>query len=261
MRYENLLVERRGAAAWITLNRPRAMNALTAELMSEMAGALDAVEGDADTRVVVITGAGRAFCAGADLKAMSAADDPGTAIGSLAAVAGPVLRRLEAFPLPVIAAVNGLALAGGFELLLACDLAIAAQSARAGDAHANFGLVPGGGGSVRLTRRVGPMRAKRLMFTGEFVEARVLEALGLVNEVVPDDQLTGAVDRLAASLAEKSPLGLRRMKEMVANALELPHQSALEAEEAMAIRHAGSRDAREGYSAFTEKRKPRFVGQ
>jgi enoyl-CoA hydratase len=171
------------------------------------------------------------------------------------------MARLETFPRPVIAAVNGLALAGGLELVLCCDLVIAARSARIGDAHANFGLLPGGGSSVRLPRKIGLTRAKYLLYTGEFVPAADLVAWGLVNEVVDDSDLTAASDRLVAKLAVKSSLVLRRMKALVADGLEQPLDIALRGELLASEVHAFSHDMKEGLSAFEEKRKPVFLGR
>ena len=155
---------------------------------------------------------------------------------------------------------RGLALAGGLELVLCCDLVVAAESAKIGDAHANYGLIPGGGGSVRLPRKIGPTRAKYLMYTGEFLDAAALERMGLVNQVVPDAALEETVAALAARLGEKSPLGLKLMKQLTDDGLEQPKDAALR-NELMAIAvHSRSQDWAEGLAAFTEKRKPNFTG-
>lgn len=172
-----------------------------------------------------------------------------------------LLRRIESFPRPVVAAVQGLALAGGLEIVLCCDLVIAARSAKLGDAHANFGLLPGGGGSVRLPRKIGPTRAKYLLYTGEFLTAEELAAWGLVNQVVADSDLRDAVERLVARLAEKSSLVLRRMKALVDDGLQQPLDVALRQELIASAVHGYSHDMREGLAAFEEKRKPRFLGR
>jgi enoyl-CoA hydratase/carnithine racemase len=172
-----------------------------------------------------------------------------------------VLRRLEESPKPVVAAVNGVAVAGGLEIMLACDLVVAAESARIGDGHANYGLVPGGGGSVRLPARVGATRAKWLLFTGELVTAAVLRDWGVVNDVVPDDELVSTVDTLVETLATRSPLGIRRMKELVASAAALGHDEALAHELAVVVDHVDSYDYQEGLAAFVDKRAPRFLGR
>ena len=258
-----VLYEERGGAAWLTLNRPEAMNAINPALLAGMADGLDRAEANGELAAVVITGAGRAFSAGADLKAVKAyLADGGEAFGAeFLPMINAVLDRIESFRLPVIAQVNGLALAGGLEILLACDLVIAAESARIGDAHANFGLIPGAGGSVRLPRKIGPTRAKLLMFTGAFLEAAELVAPGLVNQVVADDQLTATVEALVGQLSTKSPLGLQRMKQLVNEGLEQPLAAALRLENAAIRAHATSADMAEGLAAFEAKRRPKFSGR
>jgi enoyl-CoA hydratase/carnithine racemase len=250
--------EVRDNALWLTLNRPDAMNAINDGVVDGLAAGLDAA--DDTIRCVVIRAEGRAFCAGADLKSVQQKTAKGT-MGDFTDRLLDVLNRIEAFPRPVIAAVNGLALAGGLELVLCCDLVIAAVSAKLGDAHANYGLIPGGGGSVRLPRKIGPTRAKYLMYTGAFLDAAELERMGLVNQVVPDDALDETVAKLAARLAEKSPLSLKLMKQLTDDGLEQPKETALR-NELMAIAvHSRSQDWAEGLAAFTEKRKPNFTGR
>lgn len=162
--------------------------------------------------------------------------------------------------LPVIAAVNGLALAGGLEAVPCCDLVVAAREAKFGDFHAKYGLVPGWGGSVRLPRKLGVNRAKQMMYTAELLPASTLMDWGLVNAVVPLADLQSAVDALAARLADMSPLGLRRMKELVDAAAQQPLDDALRNERDIAEMHSHSHDCREGLAAFTQKRKPNFTG-
>jgi len=256
-----VLSEVRDGAMWITLNRPEALNAITPDVVSGIDAAIERAASDDTVKAVVLTGTGRAFCAGADLKFVR------NQIGGEAAVSGfldsilVMMERLETCPRPVVAALNGMALAGGLELVLCCDLVIAARSAKIGDAHANYGLLPGGGGSVRLPRKIGPTRAKYLLYTGEFVPAADLVAAGLVNEVVDDVELTAAVERLVAKLAPKSPLVLRRMKALVDDGLQQPSATALRLELLASEVHAHSHDMKEGLAAFEEKRKPRFLGR
>lgn len=257
----SVLVEVRDGAVWITLNRPAALNAITPAIVAGIQAALDRAEQD-DIRAVVLTGSGRAFCAGADLKFVRATSGEDSAnVSNFLNSVLDMMTRLERFPRPVIAAVNGLAMAGGLELLLCCDLVIAARSARLGDAHANFGLLPGGGSSVRLPRKIGPTRAKYLLFTGESVPAEELVAAGLVNEAVEEADLTAATGRLVAKLAVKSPLVLRRMKALVDDGLEQPSAQALRLELLASEVHAQSADLKEGLAAFVEKRQPRFTGR
>jgi len=256
-----LLYEKRGAAAWFILNRPQAMNALTATLMKEMGRALDRAAEDSTVRAVVLTGAGKAFCAGADLRDMAEGLSLGETTRAFIDLATPVVNHLAKFPKPSIAAINGLALAGGFELMLACDLVIAAEEARLGDAHANFGLVPAGGSSVRLPRRIGATRAKHLIMTGESAPARALHEAGLINQVVPRAGLESAVDELVAKLAAKSPLSLKTIKTMIDDGMELDLATAIVREGDLAVAHCLSHDAKEGIAAFAEKRVPRFEGR
>ncbi len=258
----DVLTAVRDGALWITLNRPDAMNALTPDVLSGINAALDDAQADAAVRAVVLTGSGRAFCAGADLKYVRAQSDEGAgATDRFLRRVLDTMNRLEHFPMPVIAAVNGLALAGGLELVLCCDLVVAARSARLGDAHANYGLLPGGGASVRLPRKIGPTRAKYLLFTGEFIPAEELVAAGLVNLVVDDEQLAAATGSLASRIASKSPVGLRRMKQLVSDGLQQPVETALRLELLACEAHANSEDMKEGLAAFAAKRKPVFTGR
>ena len=226
-----VLFEIREKAAWITLNRPTALNALIPAVVNGIDAALDEVEKHPEVCAIVVTGNGRAFSAGADLKFIreSSGGNPRALQDFLQGIY-VTFNRLEHFPRPIIAAVNGLALAGGIELVLCCDLVIAAESAKLGDAHANFGLIPGGGSSARLPRKIGPNRAKYLMYTGEFLSAHELMAMGLVNEVVPDDELASAVEKVVTKLSHKSPLGLARMKYLVDDGLNQSEDTALRLE-------------------------------
>src|ERR1035437_10038502 len=210
MNFSEIAYECRGRGACIRLARPKALNTLTPTMVRECNAALDQALADPNVIAIVLTGTGRAFCAGADLKFLNdLPEDQRTS--STAAFLESVLQlmlRLEKLPKPVICAVNGLATGGGMELLLCCDLVVAAKSARLGDGHANFGLLPGGGASARLPRKIGPTRAKYLLFTGELVPASDLVEAGLVNEIAEDVELDGAVDLLVDKLSNKSPLGL-----------------------------------------------------
>jgi enoyl-CoA hydratase len=244
----------------LTLNRPAALNAVTPSLIDALTSALSRGQDDPSVRVVVVTGAGRAFCAGADLKA--AEQRSAVPRGNVAFIAafGELVQRIVSYPKPAIAAVNGIAVAGGLELVLACDQVIAAQSARLGDAHANYAMFPGAGATVMLPRRVGLAQAKRLMFGGELWSADESLRAGLVDQVVPDADLHAAARALASLFASKSPLLLARMKQALADSLDVPRELGMRRERELNELHATSADRREGLAAFREKRPPRFTG-
>jgi enoyl-CoA hydratase/carnithine racemase len=208
--------------------------------------------------VVVLTGSGSAFCAGADLAAVGGGLDL-AAIERLLEDAGKVTLRIETHPTPVIAAVNGAAVAGGLELVLACDLVVAAESAMFADGHAKWGLFPGAGSSVRLPRLIGANQARYLLYTGDSLTARQMDDIGVVNKVVPDDQLDAAVDALCARLAAYSAAGLARMKRVITAVATLPVADGLALELAEAREHLRSPDVAEGLAAFAERRRPRFA--
>ena len=261
MSYETIQYERRGDAVWLWLNRPDALNALSPTVMAELLQALECAEAEPDLRALVLGGRGRAFCAGADLKHFLGALESEEGVRKFVTTALTVMNRLEAFPYPTIAAVNGIAVAGGIELVLACDLVIAAESAVLGDAHMNYGLLPGGGSSIRLPRKLGPTRAKYLLFTGESIPAAEALALGLVNKVVPAAELEASVEKLVARLAEKSPIALRRVKRLIDDGLEAPLDGALRLEMIAWEAHAHAEDLKEGLAAFSAKRKPVYKGR
>jgi enoyl-CoA hydratase/carnithine racemase len=251
------------AIAWITLNRPEAMNAMSPALTDGLVAAIDAVERDDAVRAVVITGAGRAFSAGGDLKSFREAVSTGAFEGFIERLhaSQAMFRRVEQLARPVIAAVNGYAVAGGLELILCCDLVIAAESAMIGDGHAKYGIIPGGGSTARLPRKVPVNVAKLLLLTGELWPARALLAAGLVNQVVADGELRSTVAALAAKIARNSPLGLKHIKRLVNDGLDQPVELAARAELGAFESYVRSDDFREGLAAFAEKRHPRFSGR
>ncbi|WP_242098543.1 enoyl-CoA hydratase/isomerase family protein [Sphingomonas sp. CROZ-RG-20F-R02-07] len=253
----------RGSAAWITLDRPAELNALSGPMIDEIGLALDRAEADGAVRCVVFTGAGRAFCAGADLKFVHAmpAEQRTVATAEFLARATALMSRIESLPKPVIAAVNGVATAGGTELLLCCDLIIAADNARIGDGHANYGLLPGAGASVRLPRRIGLSHAKYLFFTGDLMPVTHRIFAQFVTDVVPAERLVEAVDRVADKIASKSPIGLRHMKMLADRSLDLSLVDALRAEARSNIDYIATDDRNEGLTAFIERRLPVFQGR
>lgn len=247
-----------GSVGWLTLNRPDKLNSLTRAMVEGMTIQLKAWRDDAAVRVVVVTGTGRAFCAGADLKQGAAAPLAGEK-DSLDIIV-EFFDTLRSFPKPVIAAVNGLALAGGLEVVLACDIVLAAESARLGDAHSNYGVFPGGGGAAILPRKVPDNVARYLLFTGDSLSAAEMKGYGLVNEVIADTELCDRAQALGDKLASKSPLVLARMKRVVSQATDKTTADALRHEVLELRDHKRSYDIQEGLRAFAEKREPQFKG-
>lgn len=259
-----IVLERKGRVGWITLNRPKAMNAVTLDMLDALDAVLTTEEQNPDIGALVITGAGDAFCAGADLKSMrtfTEAADAEAANADYVTRYSATMRRLELFPKPVICAVNGVTVAGGLELLLVCDIAIAAAGVRIGDGHMRYALMPGGGSSVRLPRRVGLTMAKYLLLSGDLIPAEELVACGLLLRVVPPAALAAEALALAERIANRSPLALRRMKRLVDDGMEMPLDVALRHEVTTHAAHALSDDRREGLAAFVEKRPPNFTGR
>jgi enoyl-CoA hydratase/carnithine racemase len=262
MEYKFILFEKSGGVAKITLNRPEALNTLHREMIVEIGHALDEAEEDSAVRVLVITGQGKAFCAGADLK--FARDE----LGSLSSqqeffrfANKTVMERIENLGKPVIAAVNGFALGGGYELMLVCDLAVAAESAVIADQHINFGLVGPGGSTQRTTWLVGPRMAKDIILTGKKLSGKEAQQIGLVNYAVAAGELDSFVAGLASQMAEKSPVALRIAKSLINRAMQTNMSLASELEIMSAVVNATSNDYAEGIRAFSEKRKPNFQGR
>ncbi|WP_042355632.1 enoyl-CoA hydratase/isomerase family protein [Bacillus rubiinfantis] len=261
MNSSTIILEKRKNTAWIYFDRPNEMNSLSKSLITEFVSALHEVEQDSSIRVIVLSGKGKAFCAGADLKELLADLDrqPDGQKGILD-VAGELFHSLNHLSKPLIAALNGLTLAGGLEIAMTADIIVASEKAKIGDAHANFGVLPGGGGAVRLPRKIGVNRAKYLLFTGDFISAQEMKDFGLVHEVIPADSLEMYVQELADKIALKSPLVLKEMKRLVADGLEQPLEIALRHELLALKNHTRSYDFREGLAAFAEKRTPKFKG-
>ncbi len=241
----------------ITLHRPDALNALRTRLLAELAEALGAAADDAEVRCVVISGGPKVFAAGADIKEMAALD----AIGVLNDRRPEYWRAIRAFPKPLIAAVNGYALGGGCELMMHADIVIAGSDAKFGQPEINLGIIPGAGGTQRLVRSVGKPLAMKLVLSGEFIDAAVALASGLIAEVaVPELTLERAL-ALARTIAAKPPLALRLAKECVLKSYELPLEGALDAERKAFALLAATEDRREGIAAFVDKRQPHFHGR
>lgn len=260
MAFNTLLVERADGIATVTLNRPKALNAINQEMTRELGQVVEELERDPAVRVVIITGAGdRAFMAGADItefQALSAVE----ALGFSQRIQA-LYTRIERLPQPTLAAVNGFALGGGCELTQVCDLVIAAETARFGQPEVNLGVLPGAGGTQRLARLVGRHRAKEICLTGEMLDAHEAYRIGLVNRVVPPDQLMAEARALAEKLREKSAVTLRLIKEAIDEGHDLALEAGLAVEaKAWAIAFA-TEDHAEGVRAFLEKRRAQFKGR
>ena len=257
--YENLLFERRDRVALITINRPEKRNALNIQTRQEGAAVLEELREDEEVRVVVFTGAGdKAFIAGADIAEFAGR----TAITQRDVMtARSLFTAIDTFPKPVIAMVNGYCLGGGCELALACDLRIASETASFGQPEINLGIIPGGGGTQRLTRLVGEGKAMELILTGDIVDAKTAFTLGLVNMVVPAAALEAKTMEIANRIAEKSPIALRMAKEAVKTASRANLDEGLRREVDLFALCFSSEDKDEGVKAFLEKRKPAFKGR
>jgi len=257
--YESILIERRDRVAIITINRPEKRNALNIQTRAEGAAALDELSEDESVRVVIFTGAGdKAFVAGADIAEFAGR----TALAQRAVMLDRGLfNAVDTFPKPVIAMVNGYCLGGGCELALACDIRIASETASFGQPEINLGIIPGGGGTQRLTRLVGEGKAMEMILTGEIINAQEAFRLGLANHVVPADQLQTKTMEVANRIAEKSPVALRLAKEAVKAASRSNLDEGLRREVDLFALCFSSEDKDEGVSAFLEKRKADFKGK
>ena len=257
--YELLRTERDGAVAIVTIDRPEKRNALSAQVRAELIAALDELRDDDSVRVLVITGAGdKAFVAGADIGEFAQR----TPLEQRAAMTGRrVFDEIAAYPKPVLAMINGLALGGGCELALACDIRIAADTAKLGQPEINLGIIPGGGGTQRLPRVVGTGQAMRLVLSGEIIGAAEALRIGLVDVVHPAAELRERTLEFARGMAGKSPVALRMAKSAVRAAAEMPLGAGLQYETEAFITCFGSDDKREGVAAFLEKRTAEFTGR
>jgi enoyl-CoA hydratase/carnithine racemase len=260
---DTVLCQTRGAVALLTLNRPDKLNAINREMIDCLMARLDAIERDDAVRVVILTGAGRAFSAGADIAdfAPIVAEGASVALRDFVHPGQRMTARIETFPKPVIAAVNGLAFGGGSEITEATHIALASDSARFSKAEINLGFAPPFGGTQRLPRLIGRKRALAMLLTGEPIGAKQARDCGLVNEVVPHDKLRDAAFDLAERIAEKSPLALAAALGSVTRGINVPIDEGLAVEAGYFARMVPTADFAEGIAAWLGKRRPTFTGR
>ena len=260
MAYQNIIYEKQGNVGVIKFNRPKALNAVNADLLAEMQQALEAIEKDQSIRVLILTGEGeKAFVAGADIAYMVNLSPLEARRFSL--IGHEIGVRLENLPIPVIACVNGFALGGGTEMALACDFIYASENAKFGQPEINLGIIPGFGGTQRLPRLVGKGVAKELCMTGVMITAQEAKEIGLVNKLFPPDKLWDETVKTANLIASKGKVSLRAVKQCVDRGYDTDLRRGCQIEaEAFGLCMA-SPDAKEGMSAFLEKRKPDFKGE
>ncbi|PIE71418.1 MAG: enoyl-CoA hydratase [Deltaproteobacteria bacterium] len=259
MDYQNILVAVEDGIATITFNRPKALNALNAELLAEFGQALEGIAADEEIRVLILTGAGdKAFIAGADISELATFNP---LQGKIFADAGQaVMDKLQDLPIPVIAAVNGFALGGGNEMALACDFIYASESAKFGLPEETLGLIPGFGGTQRLPRQIGKSMAKELIFTGRMLDPEEARNLGMVNRVCAPEALMDEVKKVAASIAAKGKVAIRAAKQAINAGMDVDLATGCKIEKDAFALCMASPDAKEGTSAFLEKRKAAFTG-
>ncbi|HEX3351017.1 MAG TPA: enoyl-CoA hydratase [Acetobacteraceae bacterium] len=253
--HEMILVETHGRVGLIRLNRPQALNALCDRLMTELGEQLLAFDADANIGAIVLTGSEKAFAAGADIKEMRDRTYPDTFLNDFIGNRWETILRVRK---PVVAAVAGFALGGGCELAMMCDFIVAAETARFGQPEINLGVIPGAGGSQRLTRAVGKSKAMDMVLTGRMMDAAEAERCNLVSRVVPADQLVGESLKIAEKIAELSTVATVAAKQAVNRAFETTLSEGVRAERQLFLALFGTQDQREGMSAFMEKRKPSF---
>ena len=260
MEFKYVIYDKAEGVATITLNRPEALNAFSKEVVEEILRAIEDVKSDDAIRVVVLTGTGeKAFSAGADIKSMTGM----TALKAreLSLMGERLCVSLENLEKPVIAAINGYALGGGLEVAMSCDLRIASENAKMGQTEVNIGLIPGWGGTQRLTRLVGMTKAKELVFTGRIIDAKTAEQIGIVNMTVPADKFRQTVRQFSQDLASKAPVAIKVAKALINKGSDIGLASALALEREGFGVVGSSEDLKEGVAAFTEKRKPAFKGK
>jgi enoyl-CoA hydratase len=260
MAYENIIVEKKDGIGTIKINRPKVLNALNKDTILELTKAVAELDKDKNIKVVILTGEGEeAFIAGADISQMK--DMNPLEAKEFAEMGHNLLMNIESSRLPFIAAINGFALGGGCEVLMACDICIAGSSAKIGQPEINLGIHPGFGGTQRLPRLVGRTKAKELLLTGRNIDAEEACHIGLVNMVVEDDKLTETVEKMAGKIASKSTVQTDFIKSLVNKGADIDLHSACALEISYFASSFSTQDQKEGMTAFLEKRKPTFKGK
>ncbi len=256
---ENIILNKENKTAIITINRPDALNALNGQVLEELDAALNDVINDDEIKVLIITGAGRSFVAGADIAVQSVFDvEAGRAWGRRGSA---IFRKLEQMEIPTIAAVNGFALGGGCELALACDMIIASTKAKFGQPEVGLGITPGFSGTQRLPRRVGVSKAKELIFTGEMINGEEAERIGLANKVVEPDALMAAAMELAGKIVKNAPIAVKYSKACIDRGMDVGMGSGISIENELFAMCYATADQKEGMTAFLEKRPAEFQNE
>ena len=260
MGYETILVEQEGPIGILKLNRPQALNALNSKVISELIAALEEIEKEVMPKVVILTGAGeKAFVAGTDIMEMEKLSS--FEAREFANFVRQAIDKVAALNRPVIAAINGFALGGGCELAMACDIRIASEKAKMGQPETGLGIIPGSGGTQRLPRLVGVSKAKQLVFTGELIDAKTALEIGLVDKVVPPDQLMEETKKIAGTIASKPRIALALAKSAINRGLDMALQDGLSYEIECFAECFATKDQKEGMRTFLEKRKPNYTDQ
>lgn len=256
MTFSNLFINREGSIVILTINRPEFLNALNTAVIEDLTMAIEMLEKDDSVNVIIITGSGKSFVAGADISEMKSKTV--SEAKTFSNLGSKLFRKIELMNKPVIAAVNGYALGGGCELAMACDIVIASDNAKFGQPETGLGIIPGYSGTQRLPRLVGVKKAKELIFTADIINAEEAERIGLLNKVVPCDQLISISLDLAKKIASKGQTSVKYAKNAINGGIEVDMDTGISIEENLFALCFASEDQKEGMSAFLEKRKPNF---
>ena len=256
MEYKNIIFDKKDGIGYVAMNRPKALNALNTEVLTELDDVFRAIDKDDEVRVAIVTGEGRSFIAGADIAQMSELN--GTEGRDMTIQGQKVMELIESINKPVIAAVNGFALGGGNELAMACDIRIASEKAKFGQPEVNLGIIPGYGGTQRLPRLVGKGMAKKLIYSAEMIDAQEAYRIGLVDEVVPAEELMEAAEKLAKTIMSKAPIAIKMAKVAINNGINTDLTIGVQFEAESYTSTFVSEDRVEGMKAFVEKRPAEF---